>query len=118
MSSFLFTYINDVLQGEWMVFDWENVEFGCALTKNYRLITFGFACFDNAGNQAYESVNGTDIKSFIVNQRFLHQKFFNRYFQHFIDYFKNLFFQFLKDNIFLKCHKFLNSTYDYQKQNF
>ncbi len=94
MSSFLFTYINDVLQSEWMVFDWENVEFGCVLTKNYRLITFGFACFDNAGNQAYESVNGTDIKSFNVNQRFFHQKFFNRYFQNSIDYSNNLFFQF------------------------
>jgi hypothetical protein len=92
MAPYLLTYLNDVLQGEWIVFDWENVEFGCQLTKNYRHLTFGFACFDNAGNLAYESVNGSDIKT--INQRFYTQKFYNMYIQTFLLYFKNLFFKF------------------------
>jgi hypothetical protein len=92
MTPCLLTYLNDVLQGEWIVFDWENLEFGYRLTKNYRHLTFGFACFDNAGNMAYESVNGSDIKS--INQRFSTQKFYNIYSQHLIFYFINLFFNF------------------------
>jgi len=94
MAPRLDIYINDLLLETIEVWDWENVEFFIQWSKNFKYCTFGFMCFDNAGNMAYESVNGSDIKSRNINQLFHTQKFYNICFQRLLEHFKNLFFQF------------------------
>jgi len=91
MAPYLSIYFNDVLQAEFEVFDWENIEFISQWSKNFKFVNFGFACYDYAGNIAYESVNGSDIKSFNINQRFFSQRFYNTCFQRFLGHLTNLF---------------------------
>jgi len=94
MAPNLLVYIDDLLQAEFEVIDWVGAEFNFQWSKNFKYLTFEFACYDNAGNQAYESVNGSDIKSFNIFQRFYTQKFYNIFFQRYINHFINLFFNF------------------------
>lgn len=76
MAPNLLVYINNVLQAEFEVIDWGNVVFKFHWLKNFKYLTFGFACFDNAGNMAYEKVNGSDIKSCIKSINTVGQKSF------------------------------------------
>lgn len=94
MNPHLFIYLNDVLQGEFDVFTWPTFEFEIHWLKIFKNFTFKFICFDNAGNMAYQSINGSDIKPLNVNQRTHAQKFLNSYFQSFLWYFSNSFLNF------------------------
>jgi hypothetical protein len=94
MNPHLLIQLNDVLQGEFEVFTWPTFEFEIHWSKIFKHFTFKFICFDNAGNMAYQSINGSDIKPLNVNQRVHSQKFFNSYFQSLVWYFTNLFLNF------------------------
>ena len=91
MAPFLEIYINNVLQERIEVSNWENVEFVCKWSKNFKFLTFGFLCSDNACNHVIEKVNGSDIKSFNINHFLYSQQLYNIYFQRLLEYFTNLF---------------------------
>ncbi len=92
----LLIYINDLLQAEFFVTTWPIFWFEFQWSKSFKFLTFRFECYDNAGNIAYESINGSDIKSFNIKQCFSTQRFYNVHLQHFIKNFTNHFFNFLK----------------------
>jgi len=62
MNPYLLIQLNDLLQGEFEVFTWPTFEFEIHWLKILKNFTFKFICFDNAGNMAYQSINGSDIK--------------------------------------------------------
>lgn len=94
MAPRLEIYFNNLLQETIEVWNWENVEFLCQWSKYLKYCTFGFYCSDNAGNMAYEKVNGSDIKSYNIGQRFYTQKFYNIYLQRLLEYLANSLFNF------------------------
>jgi hypothetical protein len=87
MDSYLQFYINDVLQAEFWVMNWDDVEIEIPWSKNIKYFTFGFGCSDFACNYVIESINGSDIKSFNLNQKLISNNpfyiFYNRISQHF-----------------------------------
>jgi hypothetical protein len=91
MNPYLRIYLNNLLHGEFNVFTWPTIEFEIHWLKIFKNFTFKFICFDNAGNMAYQLVNGSDINPININQKVYVQKLFNSYFQSFFWYFKKFF---------------------------
>lgn len=96
MSPWLEFYINDVLLGEFEVFDWSTVEFEIQWSKAFKNVKFAFGCYDNAGNFAYEYVNGSDIKAHARSQSRIIQKSFNLWFIQILERFPKTFLFFKK----------------------
>ena len=68
MDHFLEFYIDDVLMDEFEVY-WPSVEFNFEFSEAFKNSKFGFGCSDNACNYVIEEVNGSDIKSYSINQQ-------------------------------------------------
>ena len=85
MVPWLEFYLNDILQDEFEV-NWPTFELTIQWFKSFKTVTFGFGCYDMAGNLAFESVNGSDInshpRSYFISQQSNYlwfQKFFVRF---------------------------------------
>lgn len=87
MSPWLGFYMNDVLQCEFEVWTWPTIEFDIQWSKVFKNVKFGFGCYDMACNFAYESINGSDIKSCSCSKNIITLQSINILFQKFLEQF-------------------------------
>jgi hypothetical protein len=87
MAKLLEIYFNDVLQEIIVVSSWPYGDFGILWSKYLKNVKFGFGYYDNACNFAYESVNGSEIKSCTRRQNTNSQQSFNIWLIRIVDMF-------------------------------
>jgi len=91
MDSYLFFYVNDILQLEFEVLDWSYVYISIPLPKNFKHYKFGFGCSDIACNNIIKNVNGSDIKDCSFTNLFRNLNLYNILLSKFMKHFPILF---------------------------